>query len=109
CNLPHWRRGTLYPARSGPQQARLFPCAAVSLLLLLHYGGLQVRSSLICAITVCTLCEHAQPKWAKSSSHTTLAPAPEDSPRRRIVRWLSAYFLVPNWRSRSQSSITPPS
>src|SRR2546430_12548625 len=28
---------------------------------------------------------------------------------RRIVRWLSAYFLVPSSRSRHQSSIKPPS
>src|SRR5258707_11627391 len=72
-------------------------------------GGFRERRSLICATTVCTVCAHAQPKSAKNSSHTTSAPAHEDSPRRRIVRWLSAYFLVPNWRSRSQSSITPPS
>ena len=39
------------------------------------------------------MCERAQPKWAKNSSHTTSAPAREDSPRRRIVRWPSAYFL----------------
>src|SRR5262249_37052221 len=71
-------------------------CAAVSFLLISHYGGLQVRSSLICATTVCTWCEHAQPKWAKRSSHTTSAPALEDLPHRRIVRWLSAYFPVPN-------------
>src|SRR5262249_52282971 len=72
-------------------------------------GGFQVRRSLICATIVCTLCEHAQPKSAKNSSHTTSAPAHEDLPRRRIVRWLSAYFLVPNWRLRRPSSIKPPS
>src|SRR5258707_11127323 len=71
-------------------------------------GGFRERRSLICATTVCTVCEHAQPKWAKNSSHTTSAPAHEDSPRRRIVRWLSAYFLAPSSRSRSQSSIKPP-
>src|SRR5258708_21041771 len=80
--------------------------AAASFLLILYYGG---RRSLICATTVCTVCEHAQPKSAKNSSHTTSAPAHEDLPRRRIVRWLSAYFLVPNWRSRRQPSIKPPS
>src|SRR5262249_47734303 len=78
-------------------------------LLALHYGGFQVRRSFICATTVCTACEHAQPRWAKHSSHTTSAPAHEDSPRRRIVRWLSVYFLVLNSRSRRQSSIKPPS
>src|SRR6266446_4940807 len=61
-------------------------------------GGFRERRSLICATTVCTVCEHAQPKSAKNSSHTTSAPAHEDSPRRRIVRWLSAYFLEPNSR-----------
>src|SRR6266700_257938 len=77
----------------------------MSFLLTFHYGGLPREEFLICATTVCTVCGHAQPKWAKNSSHTTSAPAHEDSPRRRIVRWLSAYFLVPNSRSRSQSSI----
>src|SRR5262249_321102 len=48
-------------------------------------GGFQVRSSFICATTVCTACEHAQPRWAKHSSHTTSAPAHEDSPRRRML------------------------
>jgi hypothetical protein len=43
-----------------------------------------VRSSFICATTVCTACEHAQPRWAKHSSHTASAPAHEDSPRRTV-------------------------
>src|SRR6266446_3188613 len=43
-------------------------------------GGFRERRSLICATTVCTVCEHAQPKSAKNSSHTTSAPAHEDSP-----------------------------
>ena len=47
---------------------------------------------MICATTVCTVCEHAQPKWAKNSSRITSAPAHEDSLRRRIVQGLSAYF-----------------
>src|SRR5262245_34833631 len=72
-------------------------------------GGFRERRSLICATTVCTVCEHAQPKRAKNSSHTTSAPAHEDSPHQRIVRWLSAYFLVRNSRSRRQSNIKPPS
>src|SRR5262245_15410998 len=80
-----------------------------AILLTLPYGGLQERSSLICATTVCTVCEHAQPKWAKNSSRITSAPAHEDSLRRRIVQWLSAYFLAPNSRSRRQSSIKPSS
>src|SRR6266516_1434668 len=84
-------------------------CAAVPFRLVLHPRGFQDRSSLICATIVCTVCEHAQPKLAKNSSHTTSALAHEDLPRRRIARWLSAYFLVPNWRSRSQSNIKPPS
>ena len=31
------------------------------------------------------MCEHAQPKWAKNSSHTTSAPAHEDSPHQKIA------------------------
>src|SRR5262249_42125350 len=78
-------------------------------LLTLDYGGLPHEEFLKCATTVSTVCEHGQPKWARNSSHTTSAPAHEDSPRRRIVRWLSAYFLAPSSRSRRQSSIKLPS
>ena len=60
-------------------------------------------------IMACAVCEHAQRKLAKNSSHITSAPAHEDLPRPRIARQLSAYFLVPNSRSRLQSSIKPPS
>ena len=45
----------------------------------------------------------------KNSSRITSAPAHEDSLRRRIVQWPSAYFLAPNSRSRRQSSIKPSS
>src|SRR2546427_10778347 len=86
---------------AGPEHPAIL-CAQESLS-----WGVQDRSSLICATIVCTVCEHAQPKLAKNSSHTTSALAHEDLPRRRIARWLSAYFLVPNSRSRRQSSIKP--
>src|SRR5215468_9707688 len=121
---PHWIRSSTARGRQcggfdlayaphlrpeGRRRLLALDAPRVSFLLALHYGGLQERSSLICATTVCTVCEHAQPKWAKNSSRITSAPAHEDSLRRRIVQWLSAYFLAPNSRSRRQSSIKPSS
>jgi hypothetical protein len=72
-------------------------------------SGVAIQEFLICATIVCTVCEPAQPRLVKNSSHITSAPAHEDLPRRRTARWLSAYFLEPNWRSRCQSGIKPPS
>src|SRR5262245_14549796 len=102
-----WWLDLAYAPHLRPEgRRRLFADAPRCLFLLtLHYGGLRERSSLICATTVCTVCEHAQP----NSSRITSAPAHEDSLRRRIVQGLSAYFLAPNSRSRRQSSIKPSS
>ena len=44
--------------------------------------GLQERSSLICATTVCTVCEHAQPKLANNSGAPSLLLA-----RRLSIIW----------------------
>src|SRR6516165_7621733 len=75
---------------------------------MLYYRGLPREEFLdMCDYSLHSVRTRSAKVVEKLVTHDFRTGAHEDSPRRKIVRWLSAYFLVPNWRSRGQSSITP--
>src|SRR6476619_5609208 len=85
-------------AKRSPSPSRNRGTAREKVHYIEPYAGCSCDRDIVAAT------EYPHPDWPevgeKLVTHTS-APAHEDLPHRRIVRWLSAYFLVPNWHSRA--------